>query len=272
MKVGVFVDVANIAMNGGRGMRYDTLHAFACRGAATALRLNAYVSFDPEMATMDSSYKDGQLRFHSALRDLGYKVILKEVKWYIDKETGEKYGKANADLDLAVDALLQSGSLDRVVLATGDGDFVQVVKALQNKGCRVEATAFDNVSGDLRQEVDVFTSGYLVPGLLPIAREREGVQKWGAGGFVRGVLYAHDQLKSYGWMRYLKTVDGKLWLTDSRNNDSPYQSVFCHDTEMPADFDRGGYANRNSVFEFRVDADEEGRLKASDVTMIKAKT
>ena len=35
---------------------------------------------------------------------------------------------------------------------TGDGDFVQVVRALQNKGCRVEVLAFDNVSEELRRE------------------------------------------------------------------------------------------------------------------------
>ena len=31
-KVGIYVDVENITMNGGRGMQYDVLRAFACRG------------------------------------------------------------------------------------------------------------------------------------------------------------------------------------------------------------------------------------------------
>ena len=55
----------------------------------------------------------------------------------------------------------------RVVLITGDGDFVQVVRALQNMGCRVELVAFQNVSYDLRCEADLFIPGFLIPGLLP---------------------------------------------------------------------------------------------------------
>ncbi|MBL7033296.1 MAG: NYN domain-containing protein, partial [Candidatus Delongbacteria bacterium] len=137
MKIGVYIDVSNLAMNGGFGMRYEVLRAFACREGGEAVRLNAYVSFDAERANNDPEYKIRQYRFHSALRDLGYKVIRKEVKWYQD-ENGNPVAKANVDLELAVDALLQSTNLDRVILATGDGDFVQVVTALQNAGCRVE--------------------------------------------------------------------------------------------------------------------------------------
>ncbi|MGH2522674.1 MAG: NYN domain-containing protein, partial [Anaerolineales bacterium] len=158
--VGVFVDVANLARNGGYGMRYDVLREFACRGEAEPMRLNAYVSYDAERSEADSLYRDGQYRFFSMLRDFGYKVIQKNVKWYTD-ESGNRFGKANADLDLAVDALLQSENLDRLLLATGDGDFVQVVRAVQNKGCRVEVVAFDNVSADLRREADLFVPGYL---------------------------------------------------------------------------------------------------------------
>jgi hypothetical protein len=81
MKVGVYVDVANLGMNGGFGMRYDVLRAFACRNGYEAMRLNAYVSFDDARARHDPEYKSKQYGFHSVLRDLGYKVIQKEVKW-----------------------------------------------------------------------------------------------------------------------------------------------------------------------------------------------
>jgi hypothetical protein len=46
LRVGVYVDVANIARNGGYGMYYDVLREFACRGEAVPIRLNAYVVFD----------------------------------------------------------------------------------------------------------------------------------------------------------------------------------------------------------------------------------
>ena len=162
VKIGVYVDAANIYRNGGSRMQYDILREFACRDMGEPVRLNAYVTHDTDRAQWDADYRIGALRFHSALRDLGYKVIIKRVRWY-DDEAGNRYAKANSDLDLAVDALLQSENLDRVLIATGDGDFVQVVRALQNKGCRVEVVAFDNVSGNLRQEVDLFMSGYLIP-------------------------------------------------------------------------------------------------------------
>jgi len=119
------------------------------------------LSYDEERAETNTVYRDKARAYQSALRELGYKVIEKRVKWFQD-EAGNRFGKANADLDMAVDVLLQSENLDRVLLVTGDGDFVQVVRALQNKGCRVETLAFDNVSEELRRESDMFISGYLV--------------------------------------------------------------------------------------------------------------
>ncbi|MEE9614199.1 MAG: NYN domain-containing protein, partial [Thermodesulfobacteriota bacterium] len=166
-KVGLYVDAANITRNGGYGMRFDVLREFACRDSGEAIRLNSYVAHDEDRARKDYDYKERTLNFYSALRDFGFKVIEKKVSWYVD-EAGNRFGKANADLDMAVDALLQSENLDRVMLATGDGDFIQVVRALQNKGCRVEAVAFQNVSSLLKREVDLYMSGYLVPNLLPI--------------------------------------------------------------------------------------------------------
>lgn len=270
MKVGIFVDASNIAMNGGFGMRYDILQAFACRDGSDAIRLNVYISYDQERAKIDSVYKDKQLRFHSVLRDLGYKVLIKETKWFTD-ETGARIGKSNVDLDLAVDALLQSNSLDRVLLVTGDGDFVQVVKALQNKGCRVETIAFENVSAALREEVDVFTSGYLIPGLLPIIVDDKPA-KWGIGGYVRGVMISHDPLKRYGFFRFIKDIDAKLWLTDSRDPDSPYCTVYFSEKDLPPNFDASSGLNRSAVFEFKVEVNNFDKYNANNIRLIKART
>ena len=70
LKVGVFVDVANIYMNGGQKMQYDVLRTFACRDGAEPLRLNAYVTFDTVRAEEDEDYRKGAVNFHFALRDL----------------------------------------------------------------------------------------------------------------------------------------------------------------------------------------------------------
>lgn len=272
LKVGVYVDAANMAMNGGFGMRYDVLRSFACRGGGEPIRLNTYVSFDPERARVDYDYRDGQNRFHSVLRDMGFKVIEKNVRWFTD-DRGSRFGKANVDLDLAIDALLQSENLDRVLLATGDGDFVQVVRALQNRGCRVEVVAFDNVSSDLRREADLYFSGYLIPNLLPISRSVGGGKPWGEiGSYVRGICYSHDSSKDFGFIRYLKHFDGEMWRIDARETDSPYTTIFFHDSELPNDLDSKVLPSRNLLFEFQIQETDSGKTRAADIQWIKART
>ena len=258
--VGVFVDVGQISRNGGYGTKFDVLRAFACRDGAEPMRLNAYVTFDQERALSDGGYRAAQENYYSLLRDFGYKVIQKTTKWYLD-ESGNRFGKANADLDMAVDILLQSEGMDRVLLVTGDGDFEKVVQALQNKGCRVELLAFENVSQTLRREVDIFVSGYFVPGLLPPQIERDaGVggppSPWGeVGSRVRGVCYSHHE-KGYGFMRFLRRMSEDLWKIDSRLDDSPYATAFFHDTSLPQGVLPAELPSRSLIFEFELTVDE----------------
>lgn len=269
-KVGVYADVANLSQSGGSKLRYDVLRKFACRDNAEPVRLNAYVVHDEEEASSNEAYKNGKRRFHSVLRDYGYKVIVKKVKWFSD-ESGEKYGKANADLDLAVDALLQSENLDRVLIASGDGDFVQVVRALQNKGCRVEVVAPDNVSLELRREADIFMCAYLIPGMIPIERGRNG---WGGiGSRVRGWCYWFDEEKGYGFLRFLKRLSSGLWITDARDADSPYGTCFVHVSDLPRSVNPSNLPSRDHIFEFTVaesnqpDQDEGDELEAENVEL-----
>ena len=267
-KVGVYVDSANIYRNGGQKMKYDVLRVFACRDDAEPIRLNAYVTCDAIRAKRDDSYRDGNTGFHSALRDFGYKVIVKEVIWYHD-ETGSKYGKANADLDLAVDALLQSENLDRVLIASGDGDFVKVVRALQNKGCRVEVVALDNVSKRLREEADMFMSGYLIPNLIPVESTQDLRAPWGAtGSRVRGhCRYRSDQ--GFGFFSFLKTLESSLWLKDDRVSDSPYETVFFRDKDLPEGVDPASLPSRDYIFEFELAKSESGdKPRAVEIKLV----
>ena len=246
VRVGVYVDVSNIHLNGGYRMQFDVLRAFACRDGAQPVRLNAYLAFDPAKAGDDPGYRNGQRQFHAALRDLGYKVIVKHVRWYIDSD-GERFGKANMDLELAVDALLQCRHLDRVLIASGDGDFAYLVRALQNQGCRTEILAFDNVSADLKREADLFISGYLIPGLLPLKSE----QAWGEyHARMRGICYHYDQDKGFGFLRYLRHISPDLHITDTRDSDSPYATAFFHASQLPPNFDPRVLPSRELVFEF----------------------
>jgi uncharacterized LabA/DUF88 family protein len=267
-RVGIYVDGSNIALNGGHGMRYDVLREFATRDGAEAVRMNLYVPFDEDRAIGDTAYRRGQENFCSVLRDFGYKVIQKRVRWYTD-ESGTRFGKANSDLDMAVDVLLQSENLERIVLATGDGDFVQVVRALQNRGCRVEVVAFENVSQDLREEADMFFPGWLIPNLLPVPQQSERTH-WGKiGKRVRGVCYNHSG-KGYGFLRYLREVGPGLWITDSRHPDSPYRTVFFHDSQLPREVPFHQLPSRNLIFEFELAESDryEGDAQAVNLKLV----
>ena len=266
-KVGLYVDVANMMHNGGYGIRFDVLREFACRDGAEPVRLNAYVTFDPVRGREDPEYRERTFNFFSTLRDFEYKVIQKDVRWYRD-ESGERYGKANADLDMAVDALLQSANLDRVMLATGDGDFVEVVKALQNRGCRVEGLAFRNVSSLLRRELDMFMSGHLVPNLLPMSGSPDA-PPWGdLGSRVRGLCYYHNDTAGYGFFRFLRRIASGLWITDSRRQDSPYESVFFHDSNLPEDLNISMVPSHDYVFEFELAESDRGGLQGVRIDLM----
>lgn len=256
LRLGLYADVANMYHNGGKRMQYDVLREFACRDGAEAVRLNAYVTYDAERARRDHGYRDGALNFHNKLRDYGFKVIVKEVRWFKD-ETGTRYGKANADLELAVDALLQSEGLDRLLIASGDGDFAQLIRALQNKGCRVEVVGLDNTGYALREEADLFMPGFLIPNLIPIDRRHPNARDWGElGSRVRGWCYWYEADRGFGYMRFLRNLSPDLWLTDARHPDSPWETAFFRGANLPQGVRAERLPSRNFVFEFELDESE----------------
>lgn len=268
IRIGIYVDGTYLSQNGGHGMRYDVLRELACRDSGTPNRLNVYVTYDDDRAREDGSYRRGQESFHSVLRDFGYKVNRKRVRWSMD-ESGNRYGRSGVELDLAVDVMQQSAGLDRVLLVTGDADFVQVVKALQSQGVRVEIVGFDNVATELREEADSFLSGFTIPNLLPIPDQLER-EAWGKlGSRVRGVCYNHSG-KGYGFLRYMKKVGPNLWITDSRHPDSPYATVFFHDSQLPENVIYTQLPSRTLIFEFElVESDKfEGDLQAVDLYLV----
>ena len=65
IRAGVYVDVENIARNGGRGMRFDTLRDFSRHNGADAIRLNAYLAFDEDRAQRDFDYRNRATRITS---------------------------------------------------------------------------------------------------------------------------------------------------------------------------------------------------------------
>jgi uncharacterized LabA/DUF88 family protein/cold shock CspA family protein len=259
-KVGVFVDVSNIYLCGGSKMRYDVLRQYAM-GYGHIQRLNAYVSFDAERATFDKEYSDRSRGFHEAIRSLGYHTTVKEVRWFTDPDTGRRYGKADLDSDIVVDLAVQAPHLDYVILVSGDGDFVRPIQHIRSLGSRVEIMAFDSVSKELRREADVFTSGYLIPELIPTNRRET---PWGNhASIVRGMCSYYNHEEGYGFLIYLRTLSPLTWLTDTRNPESPYGSAFFHTSDLPEDFNTNQLPSRWTIFEFELIQGEKGMTAAN---------
>lgn len=267
-KTGIYIDLANINQSGGFGMRFDVLRDFVISSGCEPARMNVYAVFNEERAKEDREYRDGTESFYSFLRDNGYKVIRKAVKRYVDAETGAEAFKANADLDMAVDLLMQAKDMDKVVLMTGDGDFTQVVRALQNSGIRVEIVAFKNISHTLVMEADFFLNGYLVPHLLPpISGERS--VRWGEmNSRVRGVCYKYDGERGFGFMRYLIGGSDALWNMNYNSENSPWKSAFFHFRSFAQGVDTRGLPNRDQIFEFTLVSGKEGKPEAADIITV----
>lgn len=251
LKTGIYVDAENIRMCGGYGMRYDVLGDLASAGESTLLRANSYLAEDGERTKDDHDYRQKLYRYHEVIRQCGFKIIKKFVKHFVDDE-GILTTKANADMDLAIDALLQARNLDRIILLTGDGDFIRLVLALQNMGCRVEVIGFNHVSHELKEVADSFLSGFLIPGLLPF-HVPSGVNRQ------RGISINYNQDRGFGFMRYY-TLDG---------SGLQAQSVFFHCSKA-VDVNDSLFLDSSNIFEFTIvtNPDNEGRTEAWDIKLV----
>lgn len=237
-------------MCGGYGMRYDVLVDLANGGNSTLLRANSYLAEDRERTKDDAEYRQKLYRYHDVIRQCGFKVIKKIVKHFVDDE-GILTTKANADMDLAIDALLQARNLDRIILLTGDGDFIRLVLALQNMGCRVEVIGFNHVSHELKETADSFLSGFLVPGLLPM-NSADGENKQ------RGIPINYNPDRGFGFMRYY-SLDGQGLQA---------RSVFFHCSKAP-DVNDAMFLDSSNIFVFTIvtNPDNGNRTEAWDITV-----
>lgn len=250
LKTGIYVDAENIRLCGGYGMRYDVLVDLANLGDSNMLRANCYLAENRERTKEDRDYRLKLYRYHNILRQCGFKVIKKYVKHFVDDE-GILTTKANADMDLAIDALLQARNLDKIILLTGDGDFIRLVQALQNMGCRVEVIAFNNVSNELKEEADSFLSGFLVPGLLPIQHD--------GADWLRGFPINYNADRGFGFLRYFSLQDKGLQA----------ESVFFHCSKSSVSSDNL-FTDSSNIFEFRLveNPDNNNKTEALDIRSI----
>ncbi|MBX3027087.1 NYN domain-containing protein [bacterium] len=253
LKAGIFLDMDNLMRNGGWGLRYDVIKALVAAQETTVLRANAYMAYDADRESREGGLQQAKELYRNAIRRNGFHLVLKEVKRYRDSD-GQEVLKANADLDLAVDTLLQSDNLDYILLGTGDGDFLRLVRALQSRGKRVDLLSFANTSTDLRREVDNHWNGFLIPGLLPVDDN-------GGEDRLRGHMHFVNEERGFGFL----TIRTGLGTSDVRDD------IFCHITDVSRDgdpVDRASFVAlrmRSAILEFELGEGSDGRLKAVNV-------
>lgn len=254
LKTGIFIDVQNLIRCGGWGVRFKVIRELAEAQGSTILRANAYLEFDREREEQDAEHRRKRNEFRDAIRRAGFQVVTKEVRRYRNSE-GETTIKANTDLELVVDALIQSDGLDHVVLGTGDGDFVRLVRALQDRGKRVDLISFSGTSEELRRTADFHFPGYLVPGLLPMQGEDPDR--------LRGVMHWVNEEKGFGFL----TVRTGLELDDVCEDVFCHLNDFTHRDGRPLTNKSFAYLKtRQTILEFSTEEQPDGKLKALGVT------
>lgn len=123
---------------------------------------------DPQLKQREmEQQRDGERAFWRFLNRNGFRVVRKPVR--IVRADEEDVGiKADLDLELAIDMLTLADRVDRIILVSGDGDFVPLVDAVAKRGVRVAVVstqseeAFRNAryraSDDLLDAADEFIS------------------------------------------------------------------------------------------------------------------
>lgn len=155
-KIALFIDGANLyAASKGIGFDIDyrkLLKAFQSRGYL--LRAYYYTAIIEDQEFTSIRPLIDWLDYN------GYKVVTKPAKEFTDS-LGRRKIKGNMDMELAIDAMEQSATVDHLVLFSGDGDFTTLVEALQRKGRKVTVVSTMNsqppmIADDLRRQADNF--------------------------------------------------------------------------------------------------------------------
>ncbi len=92
-------------------------------------------------------------KFFDALEKVGFEIKTKELQIFAG---GQK--KGDWDVGIAMDAIKIAQSVDVIILASGDGDYIPLVEYIQSTtGCRVEGVSFgESTSMRLIESLDDF--------------------------------------------------------------------------------------------------------------------
>lgn len=146
-RVGVFIDTQNLYHSARNLYKARVNFGAVLRDAVAGRKLVRAVAY---VITTEAG---DEKNFFEALTKLGIETKTKDLQIF---SGGTK--KADWDVGLAVDAIKMSARLDCVVIVSGDGDFIPLVKYLQHHtGTQVEVVSFGkSTSGKLREAADDF--------------------------------------------------------------------------------------------------------------------
>lgn len=90
----------------------------------------------------------------------GFTMVTKPAKEFVGHD-GRRKVKGNMDIELAIDMMEVSSSIDHVLLFSGDGDFRRLVESVQRRGVRVSVistikTQPAMMADELRRQADHF--------------------------------------------------------------------------------------------------------------------
>ncbi|OGL71855.1 hypothetical protein A3C17_01955 [Candidatus Uhrbacteria bacterium RIFCSPHIGHO2_02_FULL_53_13] len=142
-RVGVFIDVQN--------MYYSARNLFdrKVNFGNVVKKLVDKRQLIRAIAYVVSTKAGENIPFFDALKGMGIEAKEKELKEYF---SGQK--KADWDVGIAIDAVEIADGLDVVLLVSGDGDYIPLVRYLQHRGKIVEVASFrETTSSELIEVV-----------------------------------------------------------------------------------------------------------------------
>lgn len=168
-RVGLFVDTQNLYHSARdyyeKNVNFESLLKYAVSGRQL-VRATAYVvEREGDTSAWPFIYK---------LSTIGYRVRRMNLTLKETTDEGKPIYEGNWDMGIAADMVRLMHTLDVVVLGSGDGDFVDIIEVLMERGIRVEVIAFkETTSQKLIDAVDRFVHLPEIPDPFMPGRERE---------------------------------------------------------------------------------------------------
>lgn len=167
--VGVFIDTQNLYHSARdyyqRTVNFESLLRHGVGENRELLRAISYVvEREGDTSAWPFIYK---------LSTLGYKVKRMTLHVHHTTESGKTIWEGNWDMGMCADIVRLVDHLDVIVLGSGDGDFLDILEVMMERGKRVEVIGFKETTAQkLIDGVDKFTHLPDIEGAFMPLRER----------------------------------------------------------------------------------------------------